>query len=163
MDIQQRDIQYIEIDGPTVRFRPDTPIEVWSPFMKGLLTMNNHMQFLIADGLIFGDITYGEEMYQVLSSLYSPKTIKNWISVAKSFPAERRRSSLTFSHHEALSALPDEVQDEILDEAEAHEYRAEKVRELKKEYEHKDFGEPEIAQTCPTCGGRGYLPERMIV
>jgi hypothetical protein len=43
-------------------------------------------------------------------------TLQNIVSVARAFPASRRREALSFSHHQLVRKLPVETQDYLLDE-----------------------------------------------
>jgi hypothetical protein len=57
-------------------------------------------------------------------------TLKNYASVAKKFPASRRRTSLTFEHHVAVAALPESEQDRLLARAEDERLTARALRDI---------------------------------
>src|SRR5690349_8337480 len=53
--------------GPTyLKFRHDTPFEVWLPFTQSLIEAGKRVSWWIADALAFGDAAYGERYSQAL-------------------------------------------------------------------------------------------------
>lgn len=70
------------------------------------------------------------ELYELASQQieWSVKTLQNYVSIARSFPPQRRIQGLGISHYKAVLGLPDGEQDELLDKAFAHGMTEENLR-----------------------------------
>lgn len=153
--------EYVTFEGMHLKLRPDTPLDVCVAVLVKLLRAAECLQFWVGDAYIQSKEMHGDLIYQGLAAKdYEKHTIQNWASVARSIPASRRRSELDYSHHAAVTALPPEAQDEILEQAVQFELSVAKTNELKKAYEMAPYGEPEqiITERCKQCYGTGSCP-----
>lgn len=86
----------------------------------------------IGDALVVGEMVHGDAIAQAAEVLRrDPDTILEFQRVAARFPHRRRRASLSWSHHQAVSALryaPEEA-DAWLDRAEREGWSAKQLRE----------------------------------
>lgn len=91
----------------------------WQALGHKLGAWSRGMQWVIAAWVEYGEAHFSERFSQgVEETGLAPQTILNILSVARAFPPSRRRERLSWSHHEALAALPAAEQDRWLDEAE---------------------------------------------
>ena len=119
----------------------DTDFENWKQLTESLIQeehktehQRQQIQFMIGDALEFGERKFGEAYAQAVDgTIYDPKTLANYARVCKSIPPENRHTKLTFGHHEAVAALPLEVQAEVMDEAEEKKLTVRETRKLAKE------------------------------
>lgn len=167
--VQGEEDQYVTFEGMHLQFREDTPVEVCVAVIEKLSQAAECIQFWLGDAYIQARDLHGDLVYQALAAKdYEKHTLQNWASVARSIPAERRRRELDYSHHAAVTSLPPDQQDEILEQAVQNELSVVKVNELKKAYEMAPYGEAEqvITErckqcygtgTCPTCNGKGEV------
>jgi hypothetical protein len=73
----------------------------------------------IGDLILYAETTFGEEAYQLDGALgRSPDTLRRWAWVARAVPPVRRRTSLSFTHHEKVAKLSPAEQAAWLDRAE---------------------------------------------
>ena len=118
-------------------------------------------QWALGDWDRIGEQLFGEDASQALDAAdYENKSFRNMRWVAGKIEMSRRRDNLSWSHHEAVAALPPERQDELLDEAEAEGLSVRALRALvnpKIDDPPKPL-EPGQAQ-CPQCEFRFRLSE----
>lgn len=94
---------------------PDASKEDWESVGMAILKFETGMQWLIGDWLNYGDL-FNYSVEQIASILNRDfLTLKNWASLAKTFPQTRRRDSLFFGHHDAVRGLDPNEQDVLLD------------------------------------------------
>lgn len=118
----------------------------------------------IGDWLARGTELYGEEFSQLLEATpeeryslldqvtgHDPDTLKRWARVCDRIAPARRRLALSFSHHEAVSALEPDDQERWLALAEAEGMTADAVRRGIRE---------EKGQAAPPLDGMGREPGR---
>lgn len=106
----------------------------WMAYGQTLWAMRSAIQWAIADWLRYGEGEYGEKYAQAMDARkVSEHTLQNYAWVGSKFDASRRRGSLSFSHHEAVAAIPDPaIQDELLTQAANEHLGREAIRELAK-------------------------------
>lgn len=81
-----------------------------------------------------GDAIYGEKYAQAIEATGRAKgTLQNYASVARRVPRSKRRTGLSWSHHEAVAAREFGEQDHWLDRATAEGLNVEEFRELLRE------------------------------
>jgi hypothetical protein len=107
--------------------------EEWHEFGERLGAIHNAMPWWVGDWQIAGE-KFGEEAAQALGDHYAPETMQVYKSVCKSIPLERRRPALSFRHHQQLTGLRPNEQDQLLDLAEKNEWSS---RELKAEVDER--------------------------
>ena len=140
------------VTDTSLYLEPGTSYEQWVAVGVMLNHCNDFdkktLPWLIADWLAFGE-HYGEEYAQgvddALGNL-APSTLSNYASVARHIPPERRRATLSYSHHAVVAYMPREEQEHWLEQAETAGWSR---REL--EQHVKGAEEPE-RHNCPDCG-----------
>lgn len=98
----------------------DTPVDAWLRDGWVLQQMEKRVGFWVGDWIRAGERLYGERRYtQALQETgYAYQTLKNARRVSGKFPVETRtHEGLAFGHYDAVSALPPEDADELLQEA----------------------------------------------
>jgi N6-adenosine-specific RNA methylase IME4 len=91
----------------------------------------------LGDWWRYGVRAYGESEAQAALTGYSLKTCKNAARVADRFSEpSRRRDNLTFSHHDAVAALPEAQADELLDLAETDDLSSRELRQKVRRLRH---------------------------
>jgi hypothetical protein len=96
--------------------------ERWRVFEVAACQVNSLARltpFLVGDLCIAAESLLGERASQLeaLFPDYAPQTLANYCSVCMRVPPERRRSELSYRHHEAVASLPPEQQRNWLDRA----------------------------------------------
>jgi hypothetical protein len=85
--------------------------------------------FAIGDLFVFGEGEYGEAFAQVVEATGRSKTtVMEYVRVAGSVSRRRRRSCLSFTHHQLVAAREPAEQDELLDAAERNAWSVEEFR-----------------------------------
>lgn len=110
------------------------PREQWVEDGSALVTMDKALRFAIGDWVLFGEQHYGEahaQAIRVTALSYESINAARW--VASRIPEIRRRTNLSWSHHEAVASLDPTLQDELLDRAEREGLDRNQVRELTRE------------------------------
>jgi hypothetical protein len=115
-----------------------TPIEESLRVLDWAMQMSNHVGFFIGDVLNFGEKKWGDKYTAALTQTgLARTTLEHYAWVAKNTPAEKRRATLTFSHHEVVVPLlvdsPQKAEG-LLDEAEKQQAKTGSpptVRELR--------------------------------
>lgn len=85
--------------------------------------MGRSVAFWAGDLLLYADTRFGEAKFSQLADAlgWAPHTLQNALTVARSWPAGRRRAALDFGHHAALAHLEEEDQEHWAGLAEAGE------------------------------------------
>jgi hypothetical protein len=94
----------------------DLDVNEWARIGRNLGVMSRGNQWWVGDWIRYGDAKYGEK-YSRASKLtgYDVQTLTNYVYVATRFEdIERRRETLSWSHHEAVAALEPVKQDSWL-------------------------------------------------
>lgn len=117
--------------------RADMSYEQWYAWGQTLQAVEKRINWYLADWLAFGLERFpGKYQQAVLVTGQQYQTLKNGAWIARAIPPERRRGSLTFSHHAEVASLPASAQETLLAICETggltcRELR-EKVREFKR-------------------------------
>lgn len=136
----------MQATGMVANGKPD--FEQWLDFGRGLWKLRTSVQWSIGDWLIYGEMVYGEMYAQALvQTRYTYGALANMASVARAFESSRRRENLSWSHHEAVKSLSEDMQDELLDKAERQELGRDDLRELVVEI--KSLGESDNNTLSP--------------
>ncbi|MFY1623840.1 LmbU family transcriptional regulator [Micromonospora sp. WMMD735] len=70
----------------------------------------------LGDWLVYGQREYSDRYLRAIEeSRLDYQTLRNYAWVARKFPIERRRETLSFQHHAEVGSLPPEEQDRWLD------------------------------------------------
>jgi len=92
-----------------------------------LLRMDGAIQWWWGDTLLILDATFGEEYTQLFPDGYAAKSLANMRWVASRIPPARRRE-VSWSHHEAVTPLEEQVQDELLQMAVDEQWTVRQIR-----------------------------------
>ncbi len=93
--------------------------EGWVNEVEVAITVRARLPWKIGDLLNYGEANYGERYAQALDErMVEYHTVQNWRWVCRAFEPSRRREALSWSHHEAVAALPERQQDSWLNIAE---------------------------------------------
>lgn len=136
----------------------------WSRAVQQLGVMDRCSPWWIGDCIRYGNAKFGEK-YSRAAKLtgYDPQTLMNRVYVASRFEISRRRENLSWSHHDQVTALPQDQQEYWLDRAITEcltraDLRLE-LRSRKQVHETTsgaldDAGKHKEAATlaCPNCG-----------
>lgn len=108
---------------------PAMTFEEWRAQAPKLGQLARGIQWHIADWIEWGEARYGERYAQAVAETgLAEQTLLNILSVARKFPAARRRASLDFSIHAAVAALEPAAQDTYLDAAEKGSWSVTRLR-----------------------------------
>jgi len=118
----------------------DLPLEAWEQTGETLGRVDSARQWWIGDWLNYGEWRYGEKYAQGMDATgldYSTLNSYRW--VCERIENVRRRTNLSFGHHEAVAAFDAADQDEWLDRAEAKGWS---VYELRKQIRNRAAVDP---------------------
>lgn len=85
--------------------------EEWGEGLTKLLAMNEGIQWVGGDFLVWGKQRFDDLVYEFMQHRHE-KTLANWERVARKIPIEHRRHELTWSHHlqaSGLDTLPETI------------------------------------------------------
>jgi hypothetical protein len=162
------------IAHPAVSWQPkrDLARHEWLVVGRHLGGITRCNQWWLGDWVRYGAEKWGEKYTRAAKTTgYDPRSLANMASISAAFDSSRRRDDLTWSHHGAVAALPEEDQEAWLERAAAEhlsvadlrtELRAApKARDkhvengLPKALHRKDEGAGRDAEVlCPQCGYR---------
>lgn len=92
-------------DGLTVISKPT--YEEWEQLGQLLHALERGVQWLVGDWLNCGESYFGEMAAQVIDhEHWSEESVRNFAWVAAKVPKDNRRRDLSWSHHQAVAALP---------------------------------------------------------
>lgn len=110
----------------------------WEAVIVQLKSIQGAIQWWLGDLLNYGEARYGETYSQVLDATeYEYQTLANFKYVAGRIPPERRKKSLSFSHHVEVASLEPPLQEELLREAENLGLSTKELRKRVKEVKQK--------------------------
>ncbi len=119
---------------------------MWLLFLAlRLQRMTTEAAFEIGDWVNEGENKLGEAAHQFFG-VFSYWQIATWASVARRVPELGRHKGLPFGHHQAVAALPEPKQREMLDAAAQGKWPLRALREA------VSPSEPRDRHSCPTCG-----------
>lgn len=128
------EITQTEFDIITKKSEEKMPFEAWAELVGKLLKAQRDVQFALADCLIYGLNTFGDDIWQVIDQFdYSYDYVKNLMYVASQVEYPRRRDSLRFSHHQEVAPLEPEQQEYWLNKAESEKLTVKELREAIRE------------------------------
>ena len=121
---------HIHIAEQGVVFDGRVSLEEYGIWVTQLLFFWNSAPFYVGDTMLHGEQMIGQEFSQFFERHYSPQSISNYMSVCRRVPLENRRiHELSFSHHEAVAALPVEEQRAWLQAAIDNDWRRDELRD----------------------------------
>lgn len=122
---------------------PDATFEQWAIAGRLLTQQHTGLHWLIGDWVAYGAERWEDRWLQVASAVGIPHaTLAQAAAVADAFPSNRRRTSLSWSHHRAVLNVDDA--DGWLDRAEAERLSARTLVEKIRESRELDTGQDEL-------------------
>jgi len=123
--------------------------ESWRHIGRNINTIANSSGWWLGDWLVYGEKRFPNRYRVVLEEVaLDYQTLRNYAWVARSFPARRRRDSLSLQHHAETAALPEAEQDYWLKRAEEGKWS---TRRLRKELrEARELAGGTAARKTPT-------------
>jgi hypothetical protein len=139
--------------------RSDLGLREWLLQGRRLGALGRGVGWWIGDWLNYGNSRYGERYARAARVTgYDRQTLMNMVYVSSRFPAARRRTALSWSHHAEIAALTVEEQEHWLDAAERERMSARSLRaELQAE---RRAARSAVPASMPRAGGAGP-PSRM--
>lgn len=116
-EVGPRAEQNLALQTTEVSWQPEGALEYEDWYMIGrtLQVIGKAMPWWLGDWMNYGDRTYGETYSQAISETGIPlETLKKYKAVATRVARERRKSTLTWSHHFAIAYLEAAEGDRIL-------------------------------------------------
>lgn len=118
---------YFEDDG--LRFTGEPPIGAFAETGAILARAYRCLAWWIGDWFNMGESLHGEAFSQLLDATqFDPATVQQYAWVARQVPRERRRASLSFSHHREVADLAPAEQTRWLARAEADGFSSHRLR-----------------------------------
>jgi len=136
------DVAVTRMAAPALSLSENTTLEEWQELGLNLFKVARDLPWMVGDWLNFGERKYGDKYTQGLEAgMYDLITLRKCSWVCRNVPPERRRPSavLSFKHHEVVTPLDAEQQEEMLRLAEEERLT---VREL--QYEVKRLRDPRL-------------------
>jgi hypothetical protein len=108
---------------------PDLSFERWVEYGKSLGRFGRAWQWWVGDWLVFGDRTYGDKHIAAIEATgYRYSTLNKLRWVAERVELVRRRTDLSFAHHQEVARLAPAEQDRWLDLAARERWSASRLR-----------------------------------
>lgn len=157
----------------------DTSFDRWLSLGQALQQMDRSIKWWVGDWLIFGETrAWGDKYPQAIQEAtgYHYDSLRKAAFVSQRIETVRRRTELTWSHHDAVAGLAPDEQDEVLQLAEQGSWTVKDTREAAREVrmlpaaarEEKarnkevidDLNEEYASamMICPHCEGNGVVP-----
>jgi hypothetical protein len=109
---------------------PETTYEQYEAVGFALGRAHRNISWKIADWLNFGEHVHGTKYEQAALVLnMNPDTLRNYASIGRRVPRERRRPELPFSVHGLVAALEPAAQTEWLERASTNDWAREELRD----------------------------------
>jgi len=104
--------------------------EDWVEIGTQLRSAKEMVKFMLGDWLNFGENAYGEKYAQaLLATDYDYDSLRNISYVCRKVPLSLRRDELSFSHHQAVAPLAEDLQRITLDCAVKDKETVKEIRE----------------------------------
>jgi hypothetical protein len=126
---------------------PDLSFNEWRRVGEQLELQHDASLWWIADWAAYGERQYRRDYGPALEQLYERKSLRNLAYVARNVDTERRRESLSFSHHAEVAPLDPDWQTVWLDDAETHGWSKQELRERLAEWRGNGRSGPTPALT----------------
>jgi hypothetical protein len=95
-------------------------LDAWSEIGLQIVAIGDSSAWWLGDWLMYGKKRFPDRYKKAVGETsLDYQTLRNYAWVCRQFPADRRRSQLSFQHHAELASLSTEEQDEWLEKAEA--------------------------------------------
>jgi hypothetical protein len=102
-----------------LRISTDVTFDGWQQAGQQISGVVDSAAWCLGDWLVYGQHRYADRYrVAVAAANLDYQTLRNYAWVARRFEHARRRETLSFQHHAEVAALPEAVQDMLLDKAE---------------------------------------------
>lgn len=144
---------YVTETTTGLRFREDTPIEVWGEIVSRLTRQRKRIEWAIGDALRFGERRYGDTYAQWADETgLSENTLATMKWVAGAIEPSRRREDIGWSHHREVAGIDDPaMQDRLLEQAADRGLTRWEVRQEVKRVQEDRAGRSVNADGEPMC------------
>jgi len=128
----------VRLTDAGLEFTRRPTFEEWVRVGVSLMAIGRKWQWWVGDWLNVGEREFGEMHAQAVDAAalldYDVDTIRRAMWVAGRFPHVRRRTTMSFAHHEAVASLEPADQDVLLDKAEEYGWTSKMLREAVRAY-----------------------------
>lgn len=110
-----------------LKLHEDTTLPESLQIVGYMVELGEHVQFLIGDAINFGYTKWGDKYKHAMwQTGRANSTLRQYASVAQRIPAQRRKASLSFWHHEVIVRMSEQIAvDKLLSEAAAQAEKGE--------------------------------------
>ncbi|WP_026127251.1 LmbU family transcriptional regulator [Nocardiopsis xinjiangensis] len=109
-------------------------IEEWRRLGRQINVISDSSSWWLGDWLLYGQNEYPNRYKKAIEETsLDYQTLRNYSWVARRFPPEYRRSTLSFQHHAEVASRPQEEQEKWLDKAEQYGWSRNKLRRMIRE------------------------------
>ncbi|ONI76413.1 hypothetical protein ALI144C_35400 [Actinosynnema sp. ALI-1.44] len=134
------------------------PLDEWRRIGRQIFTISDSSGWWLGDWLIYGQSEYPDRYKRAIDETgLDYQTLRNYAWVARKFPHERRRETLSFQHHAELASLPEADQADWMDRAEKHRWSRNELRNRVKASRRAGDG------TAPAAPGKSLPDTRLQV
>jgi len=133
---------------------PDLPYDQYENIGAMLGNLDDMINWLLGDWLIYGEHTYGHKFAQAaVVTGKSEQTLMNVQRIASKIPPQRRRPVVKFSTHGEVAGLPPNDQRRLLKVAETERLTKMELRDRVRAEQGRSNGELVLErEVCQTCG-----------
>lgn len=82
-------------------------LQEWEAGAKCIFDMQRYISWWVGDMVNFGEIQFGESLYQAMPTDVSDDLVRRLVWMARQYPIATRNCSLSWSHHRNVARLPD--------------------------------------------------------
>lgn len=119
----------VSLTTTSLEVKGDMDYDRWEDLVTKLMVTEKSVAWWIGDLLNYGESRYGEKYNQAIEMTgRSVSTLRNWLWVAKQFPPETRRDTLSWSIHRELAPLDPEERKKWLDAVEEEQWSRGELR-----------------------------------
>lgn len=113
----------------------DPTFDEWQSAFTDLTRAQGSIHWWLGDMLAVGEARYGERYTQAVDATgYAVQTLMHMVFVASHVAPERRRPTLSFTHHKEVASLEPDDQEALLAEAEQRGWRSREMAEAVRAY-----------------------------
>jgi len=107
----------------------------WIEAGRALTEQHSEASWEFADWLAEGHRAFGKDALREAAEACgkTPGKIRNYLRVSNTYPNDRRRSTLGFSHHMEVAGLPEDTADALLDQAVSERWSRDAIRTAARE------------------------------
>ncbi|MEU3020555.1 LmbU family transcriptional regulator [Nocardiopsis sp. NPDC007018] len=108
---------------------PSMPMDDWRNLGQQIFVISDSSGWWLGDWLVYGQSQYPDRYRTaVAETSLGYQTLRNYAWVARRFPVNRRRSTLSFQHHAEVASMGEEDQDTWLNRADKFRWSRNELR-----------------------------------